>query len=108
MTFEGFEVRTAANRDEIVQAMREPPRPDLVLLDVNLPDANGFDVLAKMRQHPGLRDVPVMMLTTVSTRESIIRGLTLGANGYITKPFQPDVLVKAMRTLFGLSAAEAR
>jgi CheY-like chemotaxis protein len=107
MTFEGFEARVAADRQAIVQALREPPRPDLVLMDVNLPDANGFDVLSRMRQHEALRGVPVMMLTTQNTRESIIRGITLGANGYITKPFQPEVLLKAVRTLFGLETAAA-
>lgn len=99
--FENFEVRTAANREEVMQAFREPPRPDLVLLDVMLPDADGFDILAKIRQHPALATVPVIMLTAKATREAVIKGLAGGANGYITKPFQIEVLVKAIQTLFG-------
>jgi two-component system, OmpR family, response regulator len=100
---EGFEVRLAATRDEIVQTIRQPPRPDLVLLDVMLPDADGFDVLMKIREHPALREVPIIMLTAKTTREAVIKGLAGGADGYITKPFQTDVLVKAIKPMFGMS-----
>lgn len=102
---EGFEVRLAGTRDEIVQAVRQPPRPDLVLLDIMLPDADGFDVLMKMREHQALREVPIIMLTAKTTREAVIKGLAAGADGYITKPFQTDVLVKAIKTMFGMSDA---
>jgi two-component system OmpR family response regulator len=101
-TMEGFAARTAANRTEILAAFREPPLPDLVLLDVALPDADGFDVLAKMRQHPQLKSVPVIMLTAQATRESVIKGILGGADGYITKPFNVDTLVKAAYAVLGL------
>jgi CheY-like chemotaxis protein len=104
---EGFDARVAATRDEIVQAFREPPRPDLVLLDVMLPDADGFDVLVRIREHPALSSVPVIMLTAKTTREAVIKGLAGGADGYITKPFQTDVLVKAIKTMFGISDGAA-
>jgi CheY-like chemotaxis protein len=100
---EGFDARCAGNRDEIVEAFRAPPRPDLVLLDVMLPDADGFDVLARIKQHPVLASVPVIMLTAKTTREAVLKGLAGGADGYITKPFQTDVLVKAIKTMFGMS-----
>jgi CheY-like chemotaxis protein len=103
LALEGFEVRLAGNRDEIVQAIRQPPRPDLVLLDVMLPDADGFDVLMKIREHPALHEVPIIMLTAKTTREAVIKGLAGGADGYITKPFQTDVLIKAIKTMFGMS-----
>jgi DNA-binding response OmpR family regulator len=99
---EGFEVRIAGTREEIVSALRQPPRPDLVLLDVMLPDADGFDVLMKIREHEALRHVPIIMLTAKTTREAVIKGLAGGADGYITKPFQTDVLVKAIKTMFGM------
>jgi two-component system OmpR family response regulator len=102
---EGFEVRLAGTREEIVQAIRQPPRPDLVLLDVMLPDADGFDVLMKIREHPALREVPIIMLTAKTTREAVIRGLAGAADGYITKPFQTDVLIKAVKTMFGMADA---
>ena len=102
LTHAGFVVRIAANRDQIVAAFRQPPLPDLVLLDVMLPDADGFDVLAKMNQHPMLGKIPVIMVTGTATREAVLKGLLGGANGYITKPFEIDVLVKAVRTVLGI------
>jgi CheY-like chemotaxis protein len=106
LVLEGFEVRTAGTRAEIVDAVRQPPRPDLVLLDVMLPDADGFDVLMKMRGHAALAEVPIIMLTAKTTREAVIKGLASGADGYITKPFQTDVLIKAIRTVFGMPDAQ--
>ncbi len=102
LAFEGYQVRIAGNREEIVAGLRSPPPPDLVLLDVMLPDADGFDILLKMRQHPVLKDVPVIMLTAKATREAVLKGLAGGADGYITKPFEADTLVKAIQSVLGL------
>jgi len=99
LALEGFSVRVASNRNEIVAALRAQPVPDMVLLDVRLPDADGFDVLSRMRHHPSLKQVPVIMLTAKATREAVLKGLALGADGYITKPFEVDVLVKAVETV---------
>ena len=85
--------------------MRQQPPPDLILLDVQLPDANGFDILAKMRQHPVLKSMPVIMLTAEATREAVLRGLQGGADGYVTKPFEPDMLITAVKAVLGLSLA---
>lgn len=102
LSFEGFVVRLAANRAEIVAGIRTPPIPDLILLDVMLPDTDGFDILLRLRQHPALKDVPVIMLTGKATREAVIKGLAGGADGYITKPFEIDALMRAVRTVVGL------
>lgn len=102
LKMEGFEARTASNRDEIVAAFRSPPLPDMVLLDIRLPDINGFDVLARMRQHPAMKMLPVIMLTAEATREAVLKGLAGGADGFVTKPFQIDRLVKAVNTVLGL------
>jgi CheY-like chemotaxis protein len=102
LKLESFETRTASNRDEIVAAFRFPPLPDLVLLDIGLPDINGLDVLAKMRQHPAMKTIPVIILTAQATREAVLKGLVGGANGFVTKPFQIDRLVKAINTVLGL------
>jgi CheY-like chemotaxis protein len=98
---EGIEVRVAASRAEIMAAFRAS-LPDLVLLDVELPDANGFDVLARMRQHAVLKTMPVIMLTAEATREAVLRGLQSRADGYITKPFEPHSVVTAVREVLGL------
>ncbi|MBS0335622.1 MAG: response regulator transcription factor [Proteobacteria bacterium] len=101
---EGFVVRAALKRDDISIALRMQPVPDLVLLDVHLPDADGFDILARMRHHPVLKTMPVIMLTAEATREAVLRGLKGGADGYVTKPFEADVLVTAVKAVLGLSA----
>ena len=105
LSLEGFKMRAALKRDDILVALRQQPPPDLVLLDVQLPDANGFDILAKMRQHPVLKSMPVIMLTAEATREAVLRGLQGGADGYVTKPFEPDMLITAVKAVLGLSLA---
>jgi CheY-like chemotaxis protein len=99
---EGYDTRLAANREEINAALRQPPKPDVMLLDVMLPDIDGFDVLARVRQHDAVKDIPVIMMTAKATREAVLKGLQRGANGYVTKPFEIDVLLKAVKTVAGL------
>jgi DNA-binding response OmpR family regulator len=72
-----------------------------------LPDADGFDILLKMRQHPVLKKVPVIMLTAKATRESVLKGLAGGADGYITKPFEADALITAVNAVMGRPRAAA-
>lgn len=102
LALEGFEVRMAANRAEVVAGFRAPEAPDLVLMDVMLPDADGFDVLRRMRAHPRLQHVPVIMLTGCATREGVLQALASGANGYLTKPFNAELLAQAVRAVTGL------
>jgi CheY-like chemotaxis protein len=105
LSLEGYKMRAALKRDDILVALRQQPPPDLILLDVQLPDANGFDILARMRHHPVLKSMPVIMLTAESTRESVLRGLQGGADGYVTKPFEPDMLITAVKAVLGLGPA---
>lgn len=107
LSFDGFQVRLAGNRAEVVAEFRKHPIPDLILLDVMLPDADGFDILLRLRQHPALKNVPVILLTGKATREAVIKGLACGADGYITKPFEADALMHAVRTVVGLPEAPA-
>jgi CheY-like chemotaxis protein len=101
MKLEGIGIQTASTRDEIITAFRETQLPDLVLLDVSLPTINGFDVLAKLRQHPILKVLPIIMLTAEANRESVIRGILAGADGYVTKPFQIQPLIRAIKAVLG-------
>lgn len=105
LSLEGFRMRAALKRDDILVALRQQPPPDLVLLDVQLPDANGFDILDRMRHHPVLKSMPVIMLTAEATREAVLRGLRGGADGYVTKPFEPDMLITAVKAVLGLTPA---
>ena len=101
LKLEGIETVIAANRAEVVAAFRRASAPDVVLLDVQLPDLDGFDVLSRIRQHPLLKAVPVIMLTGEATRGAVLKGIHGGADGYVTKPFQVDVVMKAVRTVLG-------
>lgn len=107
LKMENIDTRTAANREEIVAEFRRSPLPDMVLLDVHLTDVNGFDVLAKMRQHPMLKTLPVIMLTAEATREAVLKGILGGADGYITKPFEIHPLIRAVKTVLGLKYGSA-
>jgi two-component system OmpR family response regulator len=105
LALEGFAPRIAARRDEVLAELRKPPLPDLILLDVMLPDADGFEVLASLRRHPALQRLPVILLTAKATKEDVMHGLILGADGYVTKPFEFDVLTGAMKAVLGLDEA---
>lgn len=99
---EGFEARLAANRSEINAALRQLPRPDVILLDVMLPDIDGFDVLARIRGHAAVKDIPVIMMTAKATREAVLAGLQRGADGYVTKPFEVEAVLAAVKSVLGL------
>jgi len=97
----GCQTLRADNRLEIARALAGKPFPHLLLLDVMLRDANGFDLLNRIRQHKALEKLPVLMLTALSERKDVARGLMLGANGYITKPVLPSTLLEAVEAVVG-------
>lgn len=97
-----FVPRMAGGKDEIVAALRIAPKPDVVLLDVTLPDVDGFEVLSRIKQHPVLKSIPVVMMTAKATREAVLQGLVRGADGYITKPFDVDIISSAIKSVLGL------
>ncbi len=99
----GFKQRHAATREEIVGELNKAPLPDVVLMDVELPGANGFDILARMRQHPKLKTVPVIMLTALASQNDVFRGLSLGAKAYISKPYKKLTLVDTIVRTLGLN-----
>lgn len=102
LKLEGFGSRAAGNREEILAELRRAPLPDAVILDVHLPDADGFDILHRMREHPVLKDLPILMLTGEATREAVLKGILGGADGFVTKPFDIHHLVRAVKTVLGL------
>ncbi len=90
LRYEGFEVRTAADGAQALAGVRDFT-PDLVVLDVGLPDADGFELQARLRGD-GQR-MPVLFLTARDAVEDRVRGLTLGADDYMTKPFSLEELI---------------
>ncbi|HCA86126.1 MAG TPA: two-component system response regulator [Streptomyces sp.] len=75
------------------------PRPDLVLLDLNLPKYDGRQVLERIKSDPDLSTIPVVILTTSSAEEDILRSYKLHANAYVTKPVDLDQFVSAVRQI---------
>jgi CheY-like chemotaxis protein len=75
------------------------PRPDLILLDLNMPKLDGRAVLGRIKEDPDLRRIPVVILTTSSQEEDILRSYDLGVNSYITKPVQMEGFMKAIKDL---------
>lgn len=92
---DGFQVVEAYRGMQAIQALRDS-LPDLVLLDVMMPDIDGFEVLSLIRE---ISQVPVIMLTAKAEEEDRVRGLELGADDYITKPFSPRELVSRVRAV---------
>ncbi|MEV6757574.1 response regulator [Streptomyces sp. NPDC051214] len=75
------------------------PRPDLILLDLNLPKYDGRQVLEKIKSDPDLQDIPVVVLTTSAAEEDILRSYKLHANAYVTKPVDLDQFIAAVRQI---------
>jgi len=92
---DGFEVVEANNGAQAMEKLRTT-LPDLVLLDVMMPDIDGFQVLRMIRE---IGNTPVIMLTAKGEESDIVRGLELGADDYITKPFSPKVLTSRIRAV---------
>ena len=88
---EGFDVVQVYDGLKAIPVFEET-KPDLVLLDVMLPDGDGFDILWKLRRHRKYQDLPVVMLTARADAEDIGKGLRLGADGYVTKPYSKNLL----------------
>jgi two-component system, OmpR family, phosphate regulon response regulator PhoB len=92
LTKEGYRVRTAEAGLEALEAARSE-RPDLMILDLMLPGFSGYEVLSELRRRPDLAEVPVVVLTARRDEVDRVRGLELGADDYVTKPFSPRELV---------------
>ncbi len=77
----------------------DAPRPDLILLDLNLPRKNGREVLAEIKEHPNLRRIPVVILTVSQAEEDVLRTYDLHANCYITKPVDLEQFIKVVASI---------
>ena len=92
---DGFEVIEAYNGTEALDRLRDS-LPDLILLDVMMPDIDGFEVLRTIRE---VSQVPVIMLTAKGEEDDVVKGLELGADDYVTKPFSPRELVSRVKAV---------
>ena len=98
---EGFQVTLCPDGRAAGERVAGSPPPALVVLDVMLPYASGFDLLAAIRSSPAWSRVPLLRLTAKSREADVVRALDGGANDYVTKPFQPAELKARIRRLVG-------
>jgi putative two-component system response regulator len=95
-----------ANSDErALKVAASEPRPELILLDIMMPDMDGYQTLARLRAEPATRDIPVIFVTALDADDDEANGLQLGAVDYVTKPIRPAILLARIRTQLELKAA---
>ena len=96
---EGYTVDHCADGRTALERIANGKRPALAILDLMLPYADGYELLAAIRKQPGWEGVPVMMLTAKGAEGNIVRALDAGADDYMVKPFKPDELKARLRRL---------
>ena len=96
----GYQVETAANGEDALRRIAGFC-PDLILLDIMLPQKNGFEVCQKIRENPAWNGIKVVMLTAKGRESEVTKGLALGADAYITKPFATKELLAQVQRLLG-------
>ena len=95
----GFEVLEAENGEEAFKILEENSDVKLILLDWHMPVMNGYEFLLKLRANPNWSDIKVMMVTTENQQKSIIEAIMAGANEYLMKPFDKEMLEVKVRYL---------
>ena len=104
MTGLGFEVSQAGDGAEALSVLDDGLRPDVVLVDWNMPVMDGLTFIKTVRSRDDLRDISLMMVTTESEQAQIVRALAAGAHEYVIKPFSDEVIAEKL-ALLGLVAA---
>lgn len=103
---EGYNIRMASSGEQALRMIRQE-LPDLVLLDLMLPNIDGLEVCKRMKSDPDTAGVPVVMLTAKGAEADIVTGLELGATDYITKPFSPRILTARVKAVLRRNAQDA-
>lgn len=101
LQMEGYGVAVATDGDEALTTIREM-RPACVLLDVMMPGMDGWEVCRQLREDPELDDIPIVFLSARARQDDVDRGEQVGADAYITKPFDPIELIELIDRLVGL------
>lgn len=98
MTRSGYEVVTAGDGEQVMDILREEA-PDLMILDVMMPRKNGFEVCAEVRANQRFKNLPILMLSAKGRDNEVSKGISVGADAYITKPFSTHELVEKVNEL---------
>lgn len=105
LTNEKFAIATASNGRQALEQV-EKENPDLVLLDVMMPDMSGFEVAQHLKSNPNTADIPIIFLTTLNSTADIVKGFQVGANDFISKPFNKEELIIRVTHQISLVAAK--
>ena len=105
LTNEKFQVCTANNGRACIE-MTKKEHPDLILLDVMMPDINGFDTAVILKKDPETKDIPIIFLTALNSPQDLVHGFQVGANDFLTKPFNKEELVMRVTQQISLVAAK--
>jgi len=103
---QGYEVITAYNGVECLEKVKED-RPDLIVLDVMMPEMTGFEVLETLKKDPETENIPVIMLTARAQDSDVLRGWQSGVECYLTKPFNPMELIAFVKRIFSMEDGNA-
>lgn len=95
----GFEVVTAGHGKEALERLADGSRFDIALVDWNMPEMNGYEFIKSVRASVDWRDLPLMMVTTETEMEQVVRALAAGANEYLMKPFTAEMVQEKLQIL---------
>jgi twitching motility two-component system response regulator PilH len=105
LTINGYEASSCTCDRQALKAVYEQ-EPDLVIIDIVMPDLNGVDVLAKLRANPVTEDIPVVIMSFLSDELYMLEGWVKDGDGYISKPFDPDQLLDCIRMVITKTVQE--
>jgi len=87
---------STSGKDALVKAKND--KPDLIFLDINMPDMDGFAVMRELKRDPEIKDIPVVLITSKSQKADKMWAQMQGAKGYVTKPYTPDQILEQIRS----------
>lgn len=96
----GYNITTAKNGEEAIMKVRES-KPDMMFLDVMMPKKDGFEVCRELKNDPDLKEIYIIMLTAKGQEKDKEKGLELGADEFMTKPFRPTIVIEKVRQILG-------
>ena len=101
LTTDGFEAYGAFDSAGLGKLLKQHGLPDIILLDIELPTVSGLQILSRIRKHPKMHAIPVVMVTSRAEMSDVVRGMSLGANGYLSKPVAVESLRAILRQILG-------
>jgi len=92
-----FRTKIATDGEKALKLAQKEPHPDLVLLDVLMPGMNGYEVCSQLKANPATASIPVLFVTATVDQDEVARGKSIGAEGYLLKPLNPQTVIEAVR-----------